>query len=180
MIETPLSRVTRIPLYTWCRAYEPRLGRSQSRLRGAGMEFDQLKEYQEGDRICSINWAATARRGGTPLVVNTYYEEKEWTVMLLVDLSASMDFGSVRLSKKALAAEVSASLIYSARVTHNRVGFLGFTSQADLYLFVTSLSVGDSGGHIAGLVNAGRGQYRGGGECARRPSPPPRSRLLDV
>jgi len=133
MIETLLQRVTRIPLRTWCRAYDPRLGRSQSRLRGAGMEFDQLKEYQEGDRIRTINWAATARRGGTPLVVNTYYEEKELTVMLLVDLSASMDFGSVRLSKKALAAEVSASLVYSALVTHNRVGFLGFTSQADLY-----------------------------------------------
>jgi uncharacterized protein (DUF58 family) len=133
MIETLLQRVTRIPLRTWCRAYDPRLGRSQSRLRGAGMEFDQLKEYQEGDRIRTINWAATARRGGTPLVVNTYYEEKELTVMLLVDLSASMDFGSVRLSKKALAAEVSASLIYSALVTHNRVGFLGFTSQADIY-----------------------------------------------
>jgi uncharacterized protein (DUF58 family) len=133
MIETLLQRVTRIPLHTWCRSYDPRLGRSQSRLRGAGMEFDQLKEYQEGDRIRTINWAATARRGGTPLVVNTYYEEKELTVMLLVDLSASMDFGSVRLSKKALAAEVSASLVYSALVTQHRVGFLGFTSQADLY-----------------------------------------------
>ena len=133
MIETLLQRVTRIPLRTWCRSYDPRLGRSQSRLRGAGMEFDQLKEYQEGDRIRTINWAATARRGGTPLVVNTYYEEKELTVMLLVDLSASMDFGSVRLSKKALAAEVSASLVYSALATQHRVGFLGFTSQADLY-----------------------------------------------
>ena len=133
MIETLLQRVTRIPLHTWCRSYDPRLGRSQSRLRGAGMEFDQLKEYQEGDRIRTINWAATARRGGTPLVVNTYYEEKELTVMLLVDLSASMDFGSVRLSKKALAAEVSASLVYSALATQHRVGFLGFTSQADLY-----------------------------------------------
>lgn len=133
MIETLLQRVTRIPLRTWCRAYDPRLGRSQSRLRGAGMEFDQLKEYQEGDRIRAINWAATARRGRSPVVVNTYYEEKELTVMLLVDLSASMDFGSVRLSKKALAAEVSASLVYSALVTHNRIGFLGFTSQADLY-----------------------------------------------
>jgi uncharacterized protein (DUF58 family) len=133
MIETLLQRVTRIPLHTWCRSYDPRLGRSQSRLRGAGMEFDQLKEYQQGDRIRTINWAATARRGGTPLVVNTYYEEKELTVMLLVDLSASMDFGSVRLSKKALAAEVSASLVYSALATQHRVGFLGFTSQADLY-----------------------------------------------
>jgi uncharacterized protein (DUF58 family) len=133
MIETLLQRVTRIPLHTRCRAYEPQWGHSQSRLRGAGMEFDQLKEYQAGDRIRSINWAATARRGGTPLMVNTYYEEKELTVMLLVDLSASMDFGSIRLSKKALAAEVSASLVYSALVTHNRVGFLGFTSQADLY-----------------------------------------------
>ena len=51
MIETILQRVTRIPLRTWCRSYDPRLGRSQSRLRGAGMEFDQLKEYQEGEPL---------------------------------------------------------------------------------------------------------------------------------
>jgi uncharacterized protein (DUF58 family) len=82
----------------------------------------------------TINWAATARRGGTPLLVNTYYEEKDITVMLLVDLSASMDFGSVRLSKKMLAAEVSASLVYSALLSHDRVGLLGFSSKVETYL----------------------------------------------
>jgi uncharacterized protein (DUF58 family) len=82
----------------------------------------------------TINWAATARRGGAPLLVNTYYEEKDITVMLLVDLSASMDFGSVRLSKKRLAAEVSASLVYSALLSHDRVGLLGFSSKVETYL----------------------------------------------
>jgi uncharacterized protein (DUF58 family) len=121
-------------------------------LRGTGMEFDRLKEYQEGDRIRSINWAATARRGGTPLVVNTYYEENESTVMLLVDLSASMDFGSVRLSKKALAAEVSASLVYSALVAHHRVGFLGFTAQADLYWPPDSLRTYQRGKTVSSIL----------------------------
>jgi uncharacterized protein (DUF58 family) len=97
------------------------------------MEFDQLKEYQEGESVRTINWAATARRGGSPLLVNTYYEEKDITVMLLVDLSASMDFGSTRIHKRTLAAEVSASLAYSALAARDRVGFVGFTAQIEYY-----------------------------------------------
>jgi uncharacterized protein (DUF58 family) len=65
--------------------------------------------------------------------VNTYYEEKEMTVMLLVDLSASMDFGSSRVQKKILTAEVSASLVYSALASRDRVGLLGFTSRVECY-----------------------------------------------
>jgi uncharacterized protein (DUF58 family) len=127
-------RLWRIPYHIRWRAQHLRLGQHRSRLRGAGLEFDQLKESHNGAGMRAINWAATARRGGTPLLVNTYYEEKDITVMLLADVSASMDFGSVRLSKKTLAAEISASLVYSALTAHDRVGFLGFTSQVEIYM----------------------------------------------
>ena len=134
MSEAVVQRVSRIPYSIRWHAPHLRLGQHGSRLRGTGLEFDQLKESSYGAGVRTINWAATARRGGTPLLVNTYYEEKDLTVMLLVDVSASMDFGSVRLSKKRLVAEISASLVYSALLSHDRVGFLGFTSIVETYL----------------------------------------------
>ena len=67
-------------------------------------------------------------------LVNAYYEEKDLTVMLLADVSASMQFGSTRLTKQALAAEISASLVYSTLITHDRVGLLGFADDVACYL----------------------------------------------
>jgi uncharacterized protein (DUF58 family) len=106
-----------------------RLGQHYSHRRGGGLEFEQVKEYQDGDIIRHINWAATARRGGCMPLVNSYYEEKDLTVMLLVDLSASMAFGSARMTKQELAAELCACLVYSALVAHDRIGLLGFASR---------------------------------------------------
>jgi uncharacterized protein (DUF58 family) len=134
MSEATSQRLSRIPYAIRWRPQHLRLGQHRSRLRGAGLEFNQLQESPYGEGVRTINWAATARRGGTPLLVNTYYEDKDITVMLLVDLSASMDFGSVRLSKKMLAAEISASLVYSALLSHDRIGLLSFTSKLETYL----------------------------------------------
>jgi uncharacterized protein (DUF58 family) len=128
------QHVSRIPYHIWRYAHHLHQGQHQSRRRGTGLAFDQLIESHEGAGIRTINWAATARRGGFPLLVNTYYEEKDITVMLLADLSASMAFGSVRVSKQALVAEISASLVYSALMARDRVGLLGFTSQVEVYL----------------------------------------------
>jgi uncharacterized protein (DUF58 family) len=134
IIETILQRVTRIPLRFRRLTHQVRLGQHYSHQHGAGLEFKQVQEYQAGDMIRTINWAATARRGGERPLVNSYYEEKDLTVMLLVDLSASMEFGSTRLTKKSLAAEISASLVYSARAAHDRIGLLGFASRVVGYL----------------------------------------------
>ena len=134
LIETILRQVTRLPLRLRRHAQQTRLGQQQSRRHGAGMEFDQLKEYLYGDPVRSINWAATARRGSATPLMNVYHEEQDFTVMLLVDLSASMDFGSTRLTKKTRAAEICASVAYSALMSHNRVGFLGVTSGVEAYL----------------------------------------------
>ncbi len=75
MIDAILQRVCYIPYRTRWLAHHQRLGQRPSRLRGGGLEFDQIKEYQAGEGIRRINWAATARRGNASLLVNTYDEE---------------------------------------------------------------------------------------------------------
>lgn len=134
MIDMLQQQVTRIPLYLRRLAQQTRLGQHQSHQRGSGLEFDQLREYQAGETTRHINWAATARRGVEIPLVNAYYEEKEITIMLLVDLSASMDFGSVRLTKRSLAAEICTSLVYAALATHDHIGLLGFSSGVACYV----------------------------------------------
>jgi uncharacterized protein (DUF58 family) len=134
MIESILQQVQRIPLPIRRVTQHTRLGRHRSRQRGSGLDFDQIKDYQHGEAVRKVNWAATARRGGDTPLVNTYLDEQDSIVMLLVDLSASMNFGSTRLTKKTLAAEVCASLTYSALMAHDRVGFLGFATNTLCYL----------------------------------------------
>jgi uncharacterized protein (DUF58 family) len=134
VIDAFIKQATRIPLRLRRPTDHARLGQQRSRQRGGGLAFDRITPYQPGDVVSRINWAATARHGGTTPLVNVYHEEKDFTVMLLVDLSASMRFGSTRLTKRARAAEVCASLVYSALVEHNRVGFLGLTAEVEHFL----------------------------------------------
>jgi uncharacterized protein (DUF58 family) len=134
MIETILQQITCVPLPVRWFARQAHLGVHKSRQRGTGLEFDQIVEYRDGETIQKINWAATARRGGDIPFVNRYYEDKALTLMLLVDMSASMDFGSARLTKKSLAAEIAASLAYSALAGHDRVGLLGFVAGMVCYV----------------------------------------------
>jgi len=133
LIAAILQRLCYLPYRTRWQGHQMRLGQCASRRYGEGLEFDQIKAYQAGEGIRRVNWAATARSGYTSLFVNSYYDEIDLTVMLLVDLSGSMDFGSTRLTKKTLAAELSASLVYSALMCHDRIGLLGFTSEVACY-----------------------------------------------
>ena len=127
MIESILERVTHIPYRVPWLTHEHRLGHRKSRLRGGGLEFDQIREHQTGEPIRRVNWTATARHGSAALYVNTYYDDKDLLLMLMVDLSASMDFGSARVTKKHVAAEICASLAYSALDARDRIGMLGPT-----------------------------------------------------
>jgi len=133
MIEDILQQLSRIPLRLRKRAPYVWHGCHASHGQGSGLDFDQIKAYQPGEPVRKINWAATARLGSQTPLVNVYHEEKSTTVMLLVDLSASMDFGSQRLSKRDLTAEISASLVYSALASHDRVGLLGFAADIMAY-----------------------------------------------
>jgi uncharacterized protein (DUF58 family) len=99
-------------------------GQYKSVFRGRGMEFDEVREYQPGDDVRTIDWNVTAR-SGTPYI-KRFCEERELTVLLLVDVSASGVFGSVDRSKLDLVVEMSALLMFSALKNNDKVGLLTF------------------------------------------------------
>ncbi len=107
-------------------------GQYQSVFKGRGMEFAEVRLYQPGDEIRTIDWNVTARTGVPH--VKRYAEERELTVMLLVDASASTVFGSTRQLKSALAAELGALFAFSAITNNDKVGLLIFTDRIELAL----------------------------------------------
>jgi len=107
-------------------------GRYHSVFRGRGMEFDEVREYIPGDDVRSIDWNVTARTGRPH--IKRYVEERELTVMLCVDLSASTDFGSVGRLKRMLATEVSALLAFSAIKNNDRVGLMLFADEVEKFI----------------------------------------------
>ena len=96
------------------------------------MNFEDVREYQPGDEIRAIDWNVTARLGTA--FVKKFTEERELTVMLVVDVSASGNFGSVAQSKRELAAEVACLLAFSAIRNNDKVGLLLFTDQVELFI----------------------------------------------
>ncbi len=107
-------------------------GQYHSVFKGRGMEFAEVRHYQPGDDVRTIDWNVTARTG-VPYV-KRFAEERELTVMLLVDASASTRFGSVRQLKSALAAELGALLAFSAITNNDKVGLVMFTDRIELAL----------------------------------------------
>jgi uncharacterized protein (DUF58 family) len=107
-------------------------GQYQSVFKGRGMEFAEVRLYQPGDEVRTIDWNVTARTGVPH--VKRYSEERELTVMLLVDASASQYFGSVRQLKSTLATELGALLAFSAILNNDKVGLLIFTDRVELAL----------------------------------------------
>ena len=107
-------------------------GQYQSVFKGRGMEFAEVRLYQPGDDVRTIDWNVTAR-SGTPHV-KRFAEERELTVMLVVDASASTIFGSRRQTKQALAAELAALLAFSAITNNDKVGLVVFSEDVELAL----------------------------------------------
>ncbi len=107
-------------------------GQYTSVFKGAGIEFDEVREYIPGDDIRSIDWNVTAR-SGVPYI-KRFAEERELTVMLAIDLSGSQRFGSVDSLKSELAAEISALLAFLAIKNNDKVGLLIFTDTCEKYL----------------------------------------------
>jgi uncharacterized protein (DUF58 family) len=107
-------------------------GQYQSVFKGRGMEFAEVRLYQPGDDVRTIDWNVTAR-SGTPHV-KRFAEERELTVMLVVDASASTIFGSRRQTKQALAAELGALLAFSAITNNDKVGLVMFSDRIELAL----------------------------------------------
>jgi len=107
-------------------------GDYRSIFKGRGMNFEDVREYQPGDEIRAIDWNVTARLGNA--FVKKFTEERELTVMLVVDVSASGNFGSVSQSKRELAAEVACLLAFSAIRNNDKVGLILFTDQVELFI----------------------------------------------
>ena len=107
-------------------------GDYHSVFKGRGMNFEDVREYQPGDEIRSIDWNVTARMGTA--YVKKFTEERELTVMLIVDVSASGNFGSAWQSKRELAAEVACLLAFSAIRNNDKVGLLLFTDRVELFI----------------------------------------------
>src|SRR2546426_11102267 len=107
-------------------------GDYHSVFKGRGMNFEDVREYQPGDEIRAIDWNVTARLGTA--YVKKFPEERELTVMLIVDVSASGNFGSSLQSKRELAAEVACLLAFSAIRNNDKVGLLLFSDRVELFI----------------------------------------------
>jgi uncharacterized protein (DUF58 family) len=100
-------------------------GEYHSAFKGAGLSFEEVREYQPGDDVRTIDWNVTARVGHP--FIKRFVEERELTLLLVVDLSASQKFGTGLLTKRAAAAELAALLALCAVSNNDRVGLIGFT-----------------------------------------------------
>jgi uncharacterized protein (DUF58 family) len=107
-------------------------GQYHSVFKGRGMNFDEFRQYDFGDEVRSIDWNVTARMGEP--YVRKYIEERELTVMLLIDVSESGGYGSTNASKRELAAEVACLLAFCAIRNNDKVGLILFTDRVELYI----------------------------------------------
>ena len=121
-----MRRIRQVEIKARILADEALLGTYRSVFRGSGLEFEEVREYEPGDDIRSIDWNVTARMG-TPYI-KKYREDRELNIFLAVDISASSWFGSVAQSKRDLGAEVAALLALTAMENNDRVGLLRFAA----------------------------------------------------
>jgi uncharacterized protein (DUF58 family) len=133
MIPKELAKQIRyIQIYTSKVVNDVLAGEYESVFKGRGMEFDEVREYQVGDDVRSIDWNVTARCGKP--FIKRFREERELTVMFLVDLSASGSFGSMKQPKNELAAEICALLAFAAIKNNDKVGLIVFTDHVEMFI----------------------------------------------
>ena len=127
-----LKRVRKIELITRGLVKETLGGQYHSRFKGQGIEFDDFREYQPGDDVRFLDWNVTARMNNP--FVRKYVEERELTVLLMVDISGSGDYGSKEDSKRELAAELAAVFAFSAVANQDKVGLVLFSDQVEAFV----------------------------------------------
>lgn len=127
-----LKQVKQIEIRTRGVVNEVFSGEYHSVFKGRGMEFSEVREYTIGDDIRNIDWNVTARFGHP--YVKIFEEERELTVMLLVDMSGSLSFGSVEKTKQKIAAELSAILAFSALKNNDKVGLILFSDRIEKFI----------------------------------------------
>ena len=127
-----VKQVRRIQLQTGRQVTDVLAGAYVSVFKGRGVEFDEVRPYIPGDDVRSIDWNVTARFGAP--YVKRYVEERQLTVVLIVDMSASLDFGAISRSKREAAVELSALLAFSAIHNDDKVGLLLFHGEVDQFI----------------------------------------------
>ncbi len=127
-----LKKIRHIQITTSRMVTDVFAGQYQSVFKGKGMEFDEVREYYPGDDIKSIDWNVTARTGHP--YVKKFVEERELTVMLILDASMSCHFGSVKQMKSQLAAELCSVLAFSAIQNNDRIGLIIFTDRIEKFV----------------------------------------------
>jgi uncharacterized protein (DUF58 family) len=127
-----IEKVRRIEIKTRRMVTDALAGEYHSIFKGRGMEFSEVREYQMGDDIRTIDWNVTSRTG--QLHVKKFTEERELTVLLVLDVSGSSDFGTRFHFKREVAAEMGALLAFSAIKNNDRVGAIVFTSEVEMYI----------------------------------------------
>ena len=126
-----IRKIRKIHITTNHRVNDVLAGQYHSAFKGRGIEFAEVREYQAGDEIRAIDWNVTARMGRP--FIKEFQEERELTVMLLVDVSASGIFGTAR-AKNDVAAEIAATLSFSAIKNQDKVGLCLFTDRVEKYI----------------------------------------------
>ncbi len=127
-----LKKIRQIEIRTNRLVSETLAGQYHSVFKGQGMNFDEVREYQPGDEVRSIDWNVTARMNHP--FVKKFVEERELTLMLVVDLSGSGLFGSGEQSKRELAAEIGSVLAFSAIRNNDKVGLILFTDEVEKFI----------------------------------------------
>ena len=127
-----LKKIRRIEIATSRLASEQLAGQYHSAFKGHGIEFEEVRLYQPGDDVRSIDWNVTARAGDPHIKI--FREERELTVMLIVDMSASQGFGTNEQTKRELITEVCATLAFSAIRNNDKVGLLAFSDQIEKFV----------------------------------------------
>ncbi|MEE2972948.1 MAG: DUF58 domain-containing protein, partial [Planctomycetota bacterium] len=124
-----LRRVRRIRLRTRQVVNDALAGQYHAAFKGRGMEFEEVRPYQVGDDVRSIDWNVSARLGEPH--IKLFREERELTVMLAVDVSGSLAFGTAGRFKEDLVAEFAATVAFSAAMNNDKVGLLSFTDRVE-------------------------------------------------
>lgn len=140
-----LQKVRQVEIKTNRLVDDTLAGHYHSVFKGRGMDFDEVREYVPGDDMKAIDWNVTARTGRT--YIKKFTEERELTIMLIIDVSASGEFGSASQSKREMMAEIGSVLAFSAMRNNDKVGLVLFTDDAELYI-----PPGKSRSHILRII----------------------------
>ena len=127
-----IKKVRKIEIKTRGLSHNIFAGQYHSAFKGRGMSFSEVREYQYGDDVRDVDWNVTARFNKP--YIKVFEEERELTVMLMVDLSSSLDFGTVNQSKRDMVTEIAATLAFAAIQNNDKIGVIFFTDKVEKFI----------------------------------------------